>query len=34
MFIGRTDNEAEAPVLWPLDPKSLLTGKNPNAGKD
>ena len=34
MFIGRTDNEAEAPVLWPSDAKSQLTGKDPNAGKD
>ena len=27
MFIGRTDAEAEAPILWPLDAKSWLTGK-------
>ena len=33
-FIGRTDAEAEAPVLWPPDSKSWLIGKNPNAGKD
>ena len=33
-FIGRTDAEAEAPVLWPLDAKSQLIGKDPNAGKD
>ena len=32
MFIGRTD--AEAPVLWPSDAKSQLTGKIPDAGKD
>ena len=32
MFIGRTD--AEAPILWPPDAKSWLTGKDPNAGKD
>ena len=32
MFIGRTD--AEAPILWPLDVKSQLTGKDPDAGKD
>ena len=29
IFIGRTDAEAEAPILWPLDPKSRLTGKDP-----
>ena len=29
MFIGRTDTEAEAPVLWPPDAKSQLTGKDP-----
>ena len=34
MFIGRTDAEAEAPILWPPDVKSLLTGKDPDAGKD
>ena len=34
IFIGRTDAEAEAPILWPLDAKSWLTGKNPDAGKD
>ena len=34
IFIGRTDAEVEAPVLWPCDAKSLLTGKNPDAGKD
>ena len=33
-FIGRTDAEAEAPVLWPPDSNSWLTGKDPNAGKD
>ena len=33
-FIGRTDNEAEAPILWPPDVKSWLTGKDPDAGKD
>ena len=32
MFIGRTD--AEAPILWPPDVKSWLTGKDPDAGKD
>ena len=34
IFIGRTDAEAEAPVLWPLDGKSQLIGKDPDAGKD
>ena len=32
-FIGRTDAEAEAPMLWPPDVKSQLTGKDPDAGK-
>ena len=31
---GRTNAEAEAPILWPLDVKSRLTGKDPDAGKD
>ena len=34
LFIGRTDAEAEAPILWPPDVKSQLTGKDPDAGKD
>ena len=34
IFIGRTDAEAEAPTLWPLDGKSQLIGKDPDAGKD
>ena len=34
IFIGRTDAEAEAPILWPLDEKNWLTGKAPDAGKD
>ena len=34
VFIGRTDAKAEAPILWPPDVKSQLTGKDPNAGKD
>ena len=34
IFIGRTDAEAEAPILWPPEAKSRLTGKDPNAGKD
>ena len=34
IFIGRTNTEAEAPILWPLDVKSWLIGKDPDAGKD
>ena len=34
IFIGRTDVEAEAPILWPPDAKNWFTGKDPNAGKD
>ena len=34
MFIGRTDVEAETPVLWPPNAKSLLIGKGPYAAKD
>ena len=34
IFIGKTDAEAEAPVLWPPDAKSPLIGKDPDAGKD
>ena len=34
IFIGMTDSEAEAAILWPLDVKSLLIGKDPDAGKD
>ena len=34
MFTGRTDAEAEAPILWPPDVKSQLIGKGPSAGKD
>ena len=34
IFIGRTDAEAETPVLWPPDVKNWLIGKDPNAGKD
>ena len=33
IFIGRTDVEAETPILWPPDEKSWLTGKDPDAGK-
>ena len=32
IFIGSTDAEAEAPILWPPDVKSRLTGKDPDAG--
>ena len=34
VFIGRTDAEAETPILWPLDVKGWLIWKDPNAGKD
>ena len=34
VFIGRTDVEAEAPILWPPDVKSRLNGKDADAGKD
>ena len=34
IFIGRTDAEAEAPVLWPLDAKNWLIGKDPDAWQD
>ena len=34
IFIGMTDAEAETPILWPLDAKSQLIGKDPGAGKD
>ena len=33
-FIGRTDAEAETPILWPPDAKNWLIGKDPDAGKD
>ena len=33
IFIGRTDAEAETPILWPPDGKKWLTGKDPDAGK-
>ena len=33
ILIGRTDAEAEAPILWPPDANSWLTGKDPDAGK-
>ena len=34
LFIGRTDAEAETPILWPPHVKSWLTGKDPDAGRD
>ena len=34
VFIGRTDAEAETPILWPPDVKSSLIGKGPDAGRD
>ena len=34
IFIGRTDDEAEAPILWPPDAKSWLIRKDSDAGKD
>ena len=34
LFIGRTDVEAETPILWPPDAKNLLTGKDPDAGEN
>ena len=34
IFMGRTDAEAEAPILWPHDVKNRLFGKDPGVGKD
>ena len=34
IFIGRTDAEAETPILWPPDAKNWLIGKDPDLGKD
>ena len=34
VFIGRTDVEAEIPILWPPHAKSWLIGKDPDAGRD
>ena len=34
VFVGRTDVEAETPILWPPDVKSWLIRKDPDAGKD
>ena len=34
VFIGRTDVEAETPILWPPDAKKGFIRKDPDAGKD
>ena len=34
IFLGKTDAEAETPILWPPDEKNGLIGKDPDAGKD
>ena len=34
IFVGRSDVEAEAPILWPPDAKGWLIRKDPDAGKD
>ena len=34
IFSGRTDAEAETPILWPPDAKNWLIGKDPDSGKD
>ena len=34
IFIGRTDADAETPIIWPPDVKNRLIGKEPDAGKD
>ena len=34
VFIGRTDAEADTPILWPLHVKNWLTGKDPDSGKN
>ena len=34
IIIGRTDDKAEAPILWTPDAKNQLTGKDPDAGRD
>ena len=34
VFFGRTDAEAETPILWPPDMKISFMGKDPDAGKD
>ena len=34
IFIGRTDVEAETPIVWPPDAKNWLIGEDPDSGKD
>ena len=34
IFIGRTEAEAETPIIWPPNAKNWLNGKDSNAGKD
>ena len=34
IFTGRTDAEAEAPILWPPDARNWLSGKDPDTGQD
>ena len=34
IYLGRTDAEADTPILWPPDARNCLTGKDPDAGKD
>ena len=34
IFTGRIDAEAETPIIWPLDVKNWLIGKDPDAGKE
>ena len=34
IFIGWIETEAETPILWPIDGKNWLIGKDPDAGKD
>ena len=34
IFIGRTDAEADSPILWPPNAKNGLIGKDPDSGKD
>ena len=34
VFIGRTDTEAETPILWAPEAKNQLIGKDPDGGKD
>ena len=34
VFIRRTDDEAETPILWPPDEKNWLIGKDPDTGRD